>query len=128
MSVSYTWAITRLYTKDITDSGTTYTDVVKRVVGTLTATSSSTSNTQTHQYDIDLKNPSDWSAFTAYASLNESTVQTWIETRLTSDTVTAIKGHLAGQLEYDDEIENTTVKGNGTDETADGFVASFPWS
>lgn len=55
MSVSYTWTINRLYTKDITDSGTTYSDVVKRVVGTLTATSSSTSNTQAHQYDIDLK-------------------------------------------------------------------------
>ena len=62
MSVSYTWTINRLYTKDITDSGTTYSDVVKRVVGTLTATSSSTSNTQEHQYDIDLKNPSDCSS------------------------------------------------------------------
>lgn len=52
-------------------------------------------------------------------------MQTWIETRLTTDTVTAIKAHLVGQLEYDDEIESTTVKGNGTDETKRWFCCKF---
>ena len=79
MAVSYTWNIETLFTKDITESGTTYNDVIKRVLGNLTATSSETSNTAVHGFDLDLKNPADWSTFTAYDSVSKANVQTWIE-------------------------------------------------
>ena len=35
MAVSYKWTIKTLYTKNITDSGKTYNNVVKRVFGLL---------------------------------------------------------------------------------------------
>ena len=38
MAISYTWSIQKLYTKDISEGGQTYTDVIKRTVGTLTGT------------------------------------------------------------------------------------------
>ena len=36
---TYAWTIDKLYTKDITEGGSTYTDVILRVKATLTATS-----------------------------------------------------------------------------------------
>ena len=53
-----------LYTKDITEGGQTYTDVIKRTIGTLTGTDSG--EEVIHGFDLDLRNPSSWSDFTAY--------------------------------------------------------------
>tara|TARA_R100001443_G_scaffold91482_1_gene98075 strand:- start:4660 stop:5040 length:381 start_codon:yes stop_codon:yes gene_type:complete len=126
MANTYTWTITKLYTKNITDSGTTYNDVIKRVEGTLVTTSGSDSNIKmTHGYDIDLSNPSDWSSFTAYASLSQSTVQAWVEARLTSDTITQIKKHQDDGIAFEEQVSGTSAKGSGS---GDDFVASFPWS
>ena len=126
MANTYTWAIKKLYTKNITVDGTTYNDVVKRVEGTLTATSGSDSSiTILHGYDLDLRDPSDWSSFTAYDSLSQSQVQTWIEARLTADTITYVKQQLDAGVAFEEEVSGTTAKGSGS---GDDFVASFPWS
>ena len=125
MSVSYTWAITKLYTKNITEGGSTYSDVIKRVEGTLTAKESSTNTEKVHPYDLDLKNPADWSDFTAYSSLSESGVQAWVEARLTDPTIAEIKEFLNAQIAFTDEIAGTSAKGTGS---GDDFSATFPWS
>ena len=125
MSVSYTWAITKLYTKNITEGGSTYSDVIKRVEGTLTAKESSTNTEKVHPYDLDLKNPADWSDFTAYGSLSESGVQAWVEARLTDPTIAEIKAFLNAQIEFTDEVGGTSAKGTGS---GDDFSATFPWS
>ena len=125
MSVSYTWAITKLYTKNITEGGSTYSDVIKRVEGTLTAKESSTNTEKVHPYDLDLKNPADWSDFTAYNSLSESGVQAWVEARLTDPTIAEIKEFLNAQIAFTDEIAGTSAKGTGS---GDDFSATFPWS
>lgn len=125
MSVSYTWAITKLYTKNITEGGSTYSDVIKRVEGTLTAKESSTNTEKVHPYDLDLRNPADWSAFTAYGSLSKSAVQAWVEARLTDPTIAEIKAFLNGQIAFTDEISGSSAKGTGS---GDDFSATFPWS
>ena len=126
MANTYTWTILKLYTKNITVDGTTYNDVVKRVEGRLTATSGSDSSiTILHGYDLDLRDPSDWSSFTAYDSLSQSQVQTWIEARLTADTIAYVKQQLDAGIAFEEEVSGTTAKGSGS---GDDFVASFPWS
>ncbi len=125
MAVSYTWKIETLYTKDITESGTTYSDVIKRVGGKLTATSSETSNTAVHGYDLDLKNPADWSAFTAYGSVSEANVQTWVENRIGDASISQIKQDLVNNLAFEDEVDGSNAKGTGSGES---FSATFPWS
>jgi|TARA_R100000084_G_scaffold86729_1_gene41297 hypothetical protein len=125
MAVSYTWNIETLFTKDITESGTTYNDVIKRVLGNLTATSSETSNTAVHGFDLDLKNPADWSTFTAYDSVSKANVQTWIENRIGDAAISQIKQDLVNYLAFEDEIDGSTAKGTGS---GDSFSATFPWS
>ena len=126
MANTYTWTITKLYTKNITVDGTTYNDVVKRVEGRLTVTSGSDSSIDAvHGYDLDLRDPSDWSSFTAYDSLSQSKVQTWVEARLTADTITYVKQQLDAGVAFEEEVSGTTAKGSGS---GDDFVASFPWS
>ena len=125
MSVSYTWAITKLYTKNITEGGSTYADVIKRVEGNLTAKESSTNTEKSHAYDLDLKNPADWSGFTAYGSVSESAVQAWVEARLTDPSIAEIKEFLNAQIAFTDEIAGSSAKGTGS---GDDFSATFPWS
>ena len=126
MANTYTWTILKLYTKNITVDGTTYNDVVKRVEGRLTVTSGSDSSIDAvHGYDLDLRDPSDWSSFTAYDSLSQSKVQTWVEARLTADTITYVKQQLDAGVAFEEEVSGTTAKGSGS---GDDFVASFPWS
>jgi len=125
MSVSYKWTIKTLYTKNITDSGKTYNDVVKRVFGLLTATSSETGNSLDHGYDLALKNPADWTNFVAYGSLTESQVEGWIENKIGSESIADVKKFMENGLEHEDEIDGSTAKGSGS---GDDFVASFPWS
>ena len=124
MANSYAWAILAVHTKNITSGGTTYTDVIKRVQGTLTATSDA-SNTTAHAYDLYLNDPADWSAFTAYASISESSVQAWVEARIGSDTITSIKSSLDEYLVFEDQVDGCTAKGTGS---GDDFSATFPWS
>ena len=119
MAISYTWEITGLFTKDITEDGTTYSDVLKRVQGTLTATDSG--EEVVHAFDIDLKNPSSWSDFTAYSSLTKANVVSFVETRIGSDMIASIKTNLEGVMDTLLEYSGSTLKGTEENPT-------FPWS
>jgi len=119
MAISYTWSIQKLYTKDISEGGQTYTDVIKRTVGTLTGTDSG--EEVIHGFDVDLRNPSSWSDFTAYDSLSEANVVSFVETRIGSDMMSAIKTEMDAMLATKIEYSGSTLK--GTEETP-----TFPWS
>ena len=119
MAISYTWSIQKLYTKDITEGGQTYTDVIKRTVGTLTGTDSG--EEVIHGFDVDLKNPSSWSDFTAYDSLSEANVVSFVQTRIGSDMIASIKAEMENMMATKLEYAGATIK--GTDENP-----TFPWS
>ena len=119
MAISYTWEITGLFTKNITEDGKTYSDVVKRVQGTLTATDSG--EEVIHAFDVDLKNPSSWSDFKAYSSLTKANVVSFVETRIGSDMIASIKTEMGGVMKTLLEYSGATQK--GTEEKP-----TFPWS
>lgn len=119
MATSYTWTISQLYTKNITVDGTTYTDVIKRAVGSMKGTDSG--EEIIHGFDVDLRNPSSWSDFTAYNSLSQANVVSFVETRIGSDMMSAIKTEMEAMLATKIEYSGSTLK--GTEETP-----TFPWS
>ena len=119
MAISYTWEITGLFTKNITEDGKTYSDVVKRVQGTLTATDSG--EEVIHAFDVDLKNPSSWSDFKAYDSLSEANVVSFVETRIGSTMIASIKKEMENMMATLLEYSGSTIK--GTDQKP-----TFPWS
>jgi|TARA_E500000318_G_C3505925_1_gene190279 hypothetical protein len=119
---TYAWTIDKLYTKNITESGTTYSDVITRVEATLTATSEtvgSISVTHGANLDMDVSNVSN--SFTAYSSVTEANVKSWVETRITSDILTNIKTDLENNLTYLENINGSVAK-----EDSDGN-STFPW-
>ena len=66
------------------------------------------------------------SSFTAYDSVTEDNVKTWIENRLGSTTLAEIKKGIEGDLEFKEKVNGGTKKGMTN---SDGvFTASFPWS
>ena len=119
MATTYSYTIERLYTKDITVDGTTYSDVIKKVQGYWTASRSGES--AIHGFELDLRNPSSWSDFTAYDSLTQSNVVAMIETRIGADMMAAIKAEQEGRLDSQLEYAGATLK--GTEEKP-----TFPWS
>ena len=119
MAISYKWSIQKLYTKDITEGGQTYTDVIKRTVGTLTGTDSG--EEVIHAFDVDLKNPSSWSDFKAYDSLSEANVVSFVETRIGSAMIASIKKEMENMMATLLEYSGSTIK--GTDQKP-----TFPWS
>ena len=119
MAISYTWSIQKLYTKDITEGGQTYSDVIKRTVGILKGTDSG--EEVIHGFDVDLRNPSSWSDFTEYASLSEANVVSFVETRIGSTMMAAIKTDMENRMATLLEYAGATVK--GTDENP-----TFPWN
>lgn len=124
---TFAWTIEKIYTKDITENGTTYTDVIKRVQGYLRGTTetSGSSVAHDHAFDMSLANPQDWSTFTTYGSVTEADVVSWVEARLGSDTIVSIKAMLTAEISNSEDLEGTEPKGTGTGED---FVATFPWS
>lgn len=119
MATTYSYTIERLYTKDITVDGTTYSDVIKKVQGYWTASRSGES--AIHGFELDLRNPSSWSDFTAYDSLTQSNVVAMVETRIGADMMAAIKAEQEGRLDSQLEYQGATLK--GTEEKP-----TFPWS
>lgn len=115
MSNSYTWEISAVFTKNVTESGTTYSNVVGRVLGIITCTSDATGEDTEHGFDLNLRNPTDWSTFTPYADLTKTNVIDFVETRLSSD-LTDIKGRMAQIVEYKDSVLGLTEQ------------SDFPWS
>lgn len=119
MATTYSWTIEKLYTKNITVDGTTYSDVIKKVEGYWTATKSGEESV--HGFELDLRNPSSWSDFTAYNSLTKAKVVAMVETRIGADMMSAIKAEQEARLDSQLEYQGATLK--GTEETP-----TFPWS
>ena len=119
---TYAWTIDKLYTKNITEDGTTYSDVITRVTATLTATSETIGSINVfHGADLDMNVSNVSNSFTAYNSVTEANVKSWVETRIGSDTLSEIKANMENELQFLENIHNTTAK-----EDADGN-ATFPW-
>tara|TARA_R100000482_G_scaffold23879_1_gene7069 strand:+ start:183 stop:548 length:366 start_codon:yes stop_codon:yes gene_type:complete len=119
---TYAWTIDKLYTKNITKDGTTYSDVITRIVATLTATSETIGSVNVvHGADLDMNVSNVSESFIAYNSVTEANVKSWVETRIGSDMLTQIKANMENELQFLENIHNTTAK-----EDADGN-ATFPW-
>tara|TARA_Y100001937_G_scaffold128241_1_gene203502 strand:- start:4066 stop:4446 length:381 start_codon:yes stop_codon:yes gene_type:complete len=124
---TYAWTIDCLHTKNITKSGKTYTDVIIEVEATLTGTSETVGSISSDaSFDLDMNIDNVDSSFTAYDSVTEDNVKTWIENRLGSTTLAEIKKGIEGDLEFKEKVNGGTKKGTTN---SDGvFTASFPWS
>jgi|TARA_Y100000114_G_C11733346_1_gene314814 hypothetical protein len=128
MANSYSWSVKCLYTKDITESGSTYADVIKKATVYLKATDSGGDSAETG-IDMDFNNPADWSKFTAYGSVTEANVIAWTEARLGNDTLTDIKFRLDREILENENVKDVTAKGTGSGEFGDeSFTPTFPWS
>ena len=127
MANSYSWTVDKVYTKNITVGGKSYSSVIARVEATLKTTSGNDSSISVyHGVDLDLNTSGLASGFTAYADVSEANVKSWIETKLTDSTLTTIKSHLDNEISFQENIKGATAQGS-TD--SDGkFTASFPWS
>ena len=117
MANAYEWTIDKLHTKNLTVGGTTYSDAIVRIQATLTGTSGDDSSiSKTHEVDLDMNTSGLASGFTAYASVTEANAKSWVESRLTSDTITSIKEHMDGLMSYEVNIKDASEK------------TGFPWS
>tara|TARA_A100000172_G_C3006900_1_gene98300 strand:+ start:110 stop:475 length:366 start_codon:yes stop_codon:yes gene_type:complete len=119
---TYAWSIQRLYTKDITESGTTYADVIIRVNATLTGTSETINSiTGEGTFDLDMNVTGLASGFTAYNSVTEANVKSWVEGRIDSTILSNIKSEIEGHIDFEEKVHGSTAK-----EDSEGN-ATFPW-
>tara|TARA_R100000734_G_scaffold19094_2_gene18047 strand:- start:7440 stop:7793 length:354 start_codon:yes stop_codon:yes gene_type:complete len=117
MANTYVWTIDKLHTKNLKVGGTTYTDVVVRIQATFTGTSGDDSSiTSTHESDLDMNTSGIGESFTAYDNITEANAISWVESRMTSDTITSIKEFMDGQLQFKLNIKDASEK------------TGFPWS
>lgn len=127
MANSYSWTVDKVYIKNITTGGKTYSDVIARVEGTLKGVSGNDSDvTADHTVDLDLNTNGLADSFTAYSGVSQANVVSWIETRLNATTLETIKGHLNNEIEFLENIKGATAQGSTDSEG--NFTASFPWS
>ena len=100
MAIGYTWDVSTVDTYPTKDSKS---DVVYNVHWRLTATDdtnkdSNGNNWTAETYGSQAVSTDDLSSFINWSSLTNSDVQGWVETALTSDTVTAMKTGLDAQI------------------------------
>jgi len=119
---TYTWTIDRLYTKDITESGTTYSDVILRVEATLTGTSETVGSIKASGgFDLDMNVTGLSNGFVAYGSVTEANVKTWVENRVGSSTIADIKARIEGEIDFQERVNGGVPK-----QDSEGN-ATFPW-
>lgn len=119
---TYTWTINRLYTKDVTKDGTTYSDAILRVEATLTGTSETIGSiTSDASFDLDMNIDNIGSNFEPYSSVTEANVKSWVENRINADILAGIKTEIEADIEFREKVNGATPK-----EDADGN-ATFPW-
>ncbi len=119
---TYAWTIDKLYTKNITEGGSTYTDAIVRVNATLTGTSETVGSINLfHVADLDMNVSNVSKSFTAYDSVTEANVKSWVETRIGSVTLSEIKTNMENELQFLENIHDSTAK-----EDSDG-KSTFPW-
>ena len=127
MANSFSWTVEKVYTKNITTGGKTYSNVIARVEATLRAVSGSDSSISTdHFVDLDMNTSGLADSFTAYSGVSQANVVSWIETRLNATTLESIKGHMNNEIEYLENIAGAVAQ--GTTDSEGNFTASFPWS
>ena len=114
---TYSWSIDKLYTKDITKDGSTYTDSILRVEATLTGTSETIESIiATSDFDLDMNVDNIDSSFTAYASVTEANVKTWVENRV----------GIESAIDFLEKINGSAAK--GSTDSDNNFTSTFPWS
>jgi hypothetical protein len=124
---TYAWTINTLYTKDVTKDGTTYSDAILRVEATLTGTSESIGSINAESYfDLDMNVDNIDSSFTAYGSVTEANVVSWVEGRVGSTQLAEIKTGIENEIDFQEKVNGSTAK--GTTDSDGNFTASFPWS
>mgnify|MGYP003114131616 CR=1 FL=1 len=120
---TYAWTINKLYTKDITKNGSTYNDVILRVEATLTGTSKTIGSISAESsFDLDMNVDNIDSSFTAYGSVTEANVKTWVENRVSSEILTNIKTEIEANIDFEEKVHGSVAK-----EDSEG-KATFPWS
>jgi|TARA_R100000455_G_C6273233_1_gene130596 hypothetical protein len=123
---TYAWTIDKLYTKDITKSGKTYKDAILRVEATLTGTSETIGSISGQSiFDLDMNVDNIDSSFTAYNSVTEANVKTWVENRVDSSILANIKAEIEAGIDFEEKVHGSTPK--GTTNSDGDFTASFPW-
>jgi hypothetical protein len=124
---TYSWTINKLHTKEITKDGTTYTDVILRVEATLTGTSETIGSiTSESGFDLSMNTDSIDSSFTAYSSVTEANVITWVENTVSSEIMANVKTSIEDNIDFHEKVHGATPK--GTTDSDGNFTASFPWS
>jgi hypothetical protein len=119
---TYTWSIDLLSTKDITKDGTTYSDAIIRVNATLTGQSETTpSITASGGFDLDMDVDNVESNFTAYSSVTEANVISWVQSRVNADILADVKTGIEGDIEFQEKVSGSAPK-----EDSDGNP-TFPW-
>lgn len=123
----YAWTINTLHTKDITKNGTTYSDAILRVEATLTGTSETINSiTSEASFDLDMNVDNIDSNFTAYGSVTEANVASWIEGRVGSTQLADIKTGIENNIDFQEKVNGAVAKGSTDSEG--NFTASFPCS
>ena len=100
MAINYTWDVNKC---DVHPSKSGKSNVVHNVHWRLKATDDSNNDSdglaQTNTiYGTQLIDTSDLTSFTAFGSLNSSTVQGWVETALGSSKVTQLKSKISADI------------------------------
>ncbi len=100
MAINYTWDVS---TVDTYPTKSSKSDVVYnvhwRIIGTDDSNNDSDGNAQRSSlFGTQIIDTSDLSSFTAFGSLNSSTVQGWVETALGSSKVTELKSKIAADI------------------------------
>lgn len=119
---TYTWKIDQLWTKNITESGTTYSDVIVRVNATLKGTSETINSINGQSsFDLDMNVSGLADGFTAYDSVTEANVLSWVEGRIDSQTMTHCKAEIEDHIAFEEKVDGATAK-----EDSEGNP-TFPW-
>ena len=124
---NYAWTINKLYTKDVTKNGTTYNDAILRIDATLKGTSETIGSISAEgNFDLDMNVDNIDSDFTAYNSVTEANVKTWVENRIDSKIFANVKAEIEAEIKFQENVDGSSAKGSTNSEGV--FIASFPWS
>ena len=119
---TYAWTIDRLFTKDITEGGTTYTDVILRVNATLKGTSETIDSINGQgTFDLDMNVSGLAESFTAYDSVTEANVVSWVEGKIDTETMAHCKAEIESHIAFEEKVHGSSAK-----EDSEGN-ATFPW-
>jgi len=119
---TYKWTIEKLHTKNITEGGKTYTDVILRVAATLTGTSETIGSINGQsQFDLDMNVSGLSSGFTEYDSVTEANVISWVEGRVGSEQLSNCKAEIEDHIAFNEKVHGAVAK-----EDSEGN-STFPW-